>query len=161
MYSIKHNSIYRDEDLIAEIQANGMVEFISPELEKFRLPVWNLLADAGRINKVDNGVDLAVYFQQEEEEKVQESKEDKEFKNFSEAAEQQVEDDSKLVIRTVTELREVVQQMTGEAAPYLSQSMGDKTPELWAYFRRHIDMFPTIKAAYVIDVNLDRLDRGE
>ena len=159
MYSIKHNSILRDGEVIAEIKSNGMVEFNSPELEKYRLPVWNLLEGAGRITKIADGQDLAIWFETEEAAGTEntEEKQPKTVKNSKNQIPEDKDDDSRLVINTVRELREVVEKMTGEAAPFLSQSLGDKTPELWDYFRRHIDMFTTIQAAYVVNVKLDRL----
>lgn len=157
MYSIKHNSILRDGEVIAEIKSNGLVEFNSPELEKYRLPVWNLLDSVGRITKVEDGQDIAIWYDTEIAE-TQPTKQQTEQRNTElDEIMQSAEVDNKLVINTVRELREVVEKMTGEAAPFLSQSLGDKTPELWDYFRRHIDMFTTIQAAYVVNVKLDRL----
>lgn len=157
MYSIKHNSILRDGEVIAEIKSNGLVEFNSPELEKYRLPVWNLLDSVGRITKVEDGQDIAIWYDTEIAE-TQPTEQQTEQRNAElDEIMQAAEVDNKLVINTVRELREVVEKMTGEAAPFLSQSLGDKTPELWDYFRRHIDMFTTIQAAYVVNVKLDRL----
>ncbi len=164
MYSIKHNSIYRDGEVIAEIKANGLVEFTSPEFEKYRLPVWNHLDSVGRINKVAGGQDIAVWYDEADAEQNSVVKENLTTENSAPVRNaeldkimQESENESKLVINYVEELREVVEKMTGEPAPFMSQSLGDATPELWDYFRRHIDYFDTIKAAYIVNVNLNRL----
>ena len=164
MYSINHNSIYRDGEFIAEIKSNGLVEFVSPELEKYRLPVWNLLDSVGRITKVEDGQDIAVWYDSVVKENLtnetQETEQQTEQRNTElDKIMQSSEVENKLVINTVRELREVIQNMTGEAAPFLSQSLGDKTPELWDYFRRHRDFIETAKAAYQINVNLEKLDK--
>ena len=67
MYSIKHNTIYRQGEKIAEITANGLVVFYNADFEKYRLPVWNFLNEQRRITKIDNGQDLAIYFENMEE----------------------------------------------------------------------------------------------
>ena len=160
MYSINHNSILRDGEIIAEIKANGLVEFVSSEFEKYRLPVWNLLDSAGRITKIADGQDLAIWYDTETQPTEQQTEQQTEQRNAElDEIMQSAEVDNKLVINTVRELREVIEKMTGEAAPFLSQSLGDKTPELWAYFRRHIDMVEMTKENYTINVNLDRLYR--
>lgn len=160
MYSIKHNSILRDGEVIAVIQSNGLVEFKSPELEKYRLPVWNLLASVGRITKVEDGQDIAVWYDSVVKENLTTENQETEQRNAElDEIMQSAEVDNKLVINTVRELREVIQNMTGEAAPFLSQSLGDKTPELWDYFRRNRDFIETAKAAYQINVNLSKLDK--
>ena len=159
MYSINHNSILRDGEVIAVIQSNGLVEFNSPELEKYRLPVWNLLDSVGRITKVEGGQDIAIWYDTEIAE-TQPTEQQTEQRNAElDEIMQSAEVENKLVINTVRELREVIQNMTGEAAPFLSQSLGDKTPELWDYFRRHRDFIETAKAAYQINVNLEKLDK--
>jgi hypothetical protein len=169
VYSIKHNSILRDGEVIAEIKSNGLVEFVSPELEKYRLPVWNLLDSVGRITKVEDGQDIAIWYDtvvkenlttENTEAQQTETQQQTEQRN-SELDEimKEAEVENKLVINTVRELREVIQNMTGEAAPFLSQSLGDKTPELWDYFRRNRDFIETAKAAYQININLDKLDK--
>lgn len=160
MYSIKHNSILRDGEFIAEIKSNGLVEFASPEFEKYRLPVWNHLDSVGRITKVEDGQDIAVWYDTVVKENLTTENQPTEQRN-SELDEimKEAEVDNKLVINTVRELREVIQNMTGEAAPFLSQSLGDKTPELWDYFRRNRDFIETAKAAYQININLDKLDK--
>ena len=164
MYSINHNSIYRDGEFIAEIKSNGLVEFVSPELEKYRLPVWNLLDSVGRITKVEDGQDIAVWYDSVVKENLtnetQETEQQTEQRNTElDKIMQSSEVENKLVINTVRELREVIQNMSGEAAPFLSQSLGDKTPELWDYFRRNRDFIETAKAAYQINVNLEKLDK--
>ena len=159
MYSINHNSILRDGEVIAVIQSNGLVEFNSPELEKYRLPVWNLLDSVGRITKVEDGQDIAIWYDIEITE-TQPTEQQTEQRNTElDEIMQSAEFDNKLVINTVRELREVIEKMTGEAAPFLSQSLGDKTPELWDYFRRNRDFIETAKAAYQINVNLEKLDK--
>lgn len=160
MYSIKHNSILRDGEVIAVIQSNGLVEFASPELEKYRLPVWNLLDSVGRITKVEDGQDIAVWYDSVVKENLTTETQPTEQRNAElDEIMQSAEVDNKLVINTVRELREVIEKMTGEAAPFLSQSLGDKTPELWDYFRRNRDFIETAKAAYQINVNLSKLDK--
>ena len=164
MYSINHNSILRDGEFIAEIKSNGLVEFVSPELEKYRLPVWNLLDSVGRITKVEDGQDIAIWYDTVVNENLTtentETQQQTEQRNSElDKIMQSAEVDNKLVINTVRELREVIQNMTGEAAPFLSQSLGDKTPELWDYFRRNRDFIETAKAAYQINVNLEKLDK--
>jgi hypothetical protein len=161
VYSIKHNSILRDGEVIAVIQSNGLVEFNSPELEKYRLPVWNLLDSVGRITKVEDGQDIAIWYDTETQTAETQPTEQQTEQRNTELDEimQSAEVDNKLVINTVRELREVIQNMTGEAAPFLSQSLGDKTPELWDYFRRNRDFIETAKAAYQINVNLSKLDK--
>lgn len=164
MYSIKHNSIYRDGEVIAEIKPNGLVEFASPELKKYRLPVWNHLDSVGRINKVADGQDIAIWYEESAPEQNSVVKENLTTENTAEERNSELDQimreseiENKLVINYVSELREVVEKMTGEPAPFMSQSLGDATPELWDYFRRHIDYFDTIKAAYIVNVKLDRL----
>ena len=164
MYSIKLNSIYRDGEVIAEIKPNGLVEFASPELEKYRLPVWNHLDSVGRINKVADGQDIAIWYEEAAPEQNSVVKENLTTENTAQQRNSELDQimreseiENKLVINYVSELREVVEKMTGEPAPFMSQSLGDATPELWDYFRRHIDYFDTIKAAYIVNVNLNRL----
>jgi hypothetical protein len=164
VYSIKHNSILRDGEFIAEIKSNGLVEFISPEFEKYRLPVWNLLDSVGRITKVEDGQDIAIWYDTVVKENLTTETQDTEQQTEQRNTEldkimQAAEVENKLIINTVRELREVIQNMTGEAAPFLSQSLGDKTPELWDYFRRNRDFIETAKSAYEINVNLEKLDK--
>lgn len=159
MYSIKHNSILRDGEFIAEIKSNGLVEFNSPELEKYRLPVWNLLDSVGRITKVEDGQDIAIWYDTEIAETQETGQQTGQRNSELDEIMKEAEVENKLVINTVRELREVIQNMTGEAAPFLSQSLGDKTPELWDYFRRNRDFIETAKAAYQINVNLEKLDK--
>jgi hypothetical protein len=157
VYSIKHNSILRDGEVIAVIQSNGLVEFNSPELEKYRLPVWNLLDSVGRIAKVEDGQDIAIWYDTETQ--TAETQETEQRNAELDEIMQSAEVENKLVINTIRELREVIEKMSGEAAPFLSQSLGDKTPELWDYFRRNRDFIETAKSAYQINVNLSKLDK--
>jgi hypothetical protein len=150
----------RDGEVIAEIKSNGLVEFKSPELEKYRLPVWNLLDSVGRITKVEDGQDIAIWYDTEIAETQTTEQQQTEQRNAElDEIMQSAEVENKLVINTIRELREVIEKMSGEAAPFLSQSLGDKTPELWDYFRRNRDFIETAKSAYQINVNLSKLDK--
>ena len=152
MYSIRHNIIYRQGEKIAEIMANGLVVFESLELEKYRLPVWNFIEKQGRINKIDNGQDLAIYFENETEAEKETETQDKKQYEFTAETET-----SNLNINTVRDMLDIVERMSGETAPFMSQSLGDKTPEIWDYFKRNLAIIEIIKTQYNVEIKLDKL----
>ena len=148
-YEVIGNQVLRDGKVAAVVLPDGYLD--TPEgMEKYRTQCVKELAKVGRRN--ENGTFVFV-------DEATAAKEAAEAEDVPENTPETVPAVYKFpTISTVRELVRAVEAATGETAPALSPLWGDETPEVWAWLRRHIDAYNTIRTNHRIALIRNHLE---
>ena len=151
-YSIDNNIVIRDGETVAIVQIDGSLE-VPEGMEKYRTQAVKELAKAGR--RREDGT-----FVFEDGEAAPEA-ENTPAEPADEPDPEQTPGTAPVarrVIATVRELVAAVEAATGEKAPELSKIFGDETPEVWAYLRRNVAAYNTIKRSFDIRITNNHIE---
>lgn len=140
MYKIEQNTVLRDGAAVAHVLPDGTLDPCEG-MEQYRTSSVKVLAKAGRRNP-----DGTFVFLEDASPAPQRTEED--------AAPEQ----SRPVISTVRELVSAVEAASGDKAPELSKIYGDETPEVWAFLRRHVDAYNTVRANFDIQIKRNHME---
>lgn len=135
-YVIHENLILRNGIPVASVMPDGTLHIEDPELEKYRLPAFNKLRDAGRVDDVGR----CLYLPPGNPEPSGET-----------------EPPPRRTIETVRELCRVMSSMTGEETPPFSRIYGDQTDAVWQWLNRHGAEYREIARTYEIKIQNNRM----
>ena len=150
-YEINGNDVLRDGVVIAKINVNSTIDFVSDDAARYSPQVAKYLAGIGRY---DRETGIAVY-QLPAADQITESKPKA---KISEAAPEIMRsEESRPEINTLRELLAVVGQFCGTSAPEVSPFWGEETPEVKEYLRKNAAAINQIRDKYQIKHNLEEV----